>query len=184
MDIPGQPAPSLHRHPRAAASQLLQAGPPASTLNRYSMPPVSAVGALPLAARRTDPPAGRPLPALAFSRSVQSRRPGSRHLHAGHHLASTAGSRQASSREAPVLPVSMSSRNFDASTTTPGPQPAKPDTSGTPSWSPPDRVKPSLLPDRSPRRSSANAAPGGLTPTPAGPTPEGQQPPSLAQHRL
>ena len=40
---------------------------------------------------------------------------------------------------------------------------------------PPDRVKPSLLPDRSPRRSSANAAPGGLTPTPAGPTPEGQQ---------
>ena len=105
----------------------------------------------------------------------KSRRPGSRRLHAGHHLASNHGHPPGSSRECRCSPVSMPSLNFDASTTTPGPQPAKPDAPGTPSWSPPDRVKPSLLPDRSPRRSSANAAPGGLTPTPAGPTPEGQQ---------
>ena len=145
-------------------------------LNRYSMPPVSAVGTLPLAARRTDPQA----PDGHFQRSpshvpCKSRRPGSRRLHAGHHLASNHGHPPGSSRECRGSPVSMPSLNFDASTTTPGPQPAKPDASGTPSWSPPDRVKPSLLPDRSPRRSSANAAPGGLTPTPAGPTPEGQQ---------
>ena len=145
-------------------------------LNRYSMPPVSAVGTLPLAARRTDPQArdGR------FQRSpshvpCKSRRPGSRRLHAGHHLAKTAGTRQAHPGNAGAPRFRCHLTNFDASTTTPGPQQAKPDASGTPSWSPPDQVKPSLLPDRSPRRSSANAAPGDLTPTPAGPTPEGQQ---------
>ncbi len=38
--------------------------------------------------------------------------------------------------------------------------PARPDASGTSSWSPPDAIRSRLLPDRSPRRSSANAAPG------------------------
>jgi len=47
--------------------------------------------------------------------------------------------------------------------------------SGTSSWSPPDAVKPRLFPGRSPRQSSANAARGGLTPAPAGPTPEGHK---------
>ena len=64
--------------------------------NRYSMPPVSAVSTLPLAARQYWPagPDGR------FRRSpshvpCQSRRPGSRRLHAGHHLASHRDTRQA-----------------------------------------------------------------------------------------
>jgi hypothetical protein len=65
-------------------------------LNRYSMPPVTAVGTLPLAARRTDPQART----AALERSpshvpCKSRRPGSRRLNAGHHLANNAGSRQA-----------------------------------------------------------------------------------------
>jgi len=50
-----------------------------------------------------------------------------------------------------------------------------PSASGTSSRSPPDAIKPRLFPSRSPRRSSANAAEGGLAPAPAGPTLEGQQ---------
>ena len=71
----------------------------------YSMPPVSAVGTLPLAARRTQPagPDGR------FRRSLshvpcKSRRPGSRRLYAGHHLARNAGTRQADPEGLPRTP--------------------------------------------------------------------------------
>jgi hypothetical protein len=47
--------------------------------------------------------------------------------------------------------------------------------SGTSSWSPPDAITPRLLPGRSPRRSSANAAPGRFSACPRRPTLEGQQ---------
>ena len=58
--------------------------------------------------------------------------------------------------------VSMSSQPVSTpQTTTPVPDISpKPGASGTSSWSPPDEIKPRLLPERSPRRSSANAAPG------------------------
>ena len=146
--------------------------------DRYSMPPVSAVGTLPLAARRTDPQA----PDGHFQRSpshvpCKSRRPGSRRLYAGHRLASNTGSRQAhpGNAGAPrfrchLIWISTPQQRRP----TPSHRP-DPSASGTPSWSPPDPIKPSLFPDRSPRRSSANAAPGGLTPAPAEPTPEGHQ---------
>ena len=145
-------------------------------LHRYSMPPVSAVGTLPLAARRTDPQARTATSSarlLTFhARAADQARAAST---PDTTWPATTGTRQAHPGNAGAPRFRCHLTNFDASTTTPGPQPAKPNASGTPSWSPPDRVQPSLLPDRSPRRSSANAAPGGLTPTPAGPTPEGQQ---------
>ena len=116
-------------------------------LNRYSMPPVAAVGSLPLAARRTDPQARTA--ALEHSLShvpVQEPQtrlaPPLRRTPPGQQRGQPPGS----SRERRRSPVSMpSDSNFDASTTTPDPQPAEPDASGTPSWSPPDRIKPSLL---------------------------------------
>ena len=79
-------------------------------LNRYSMPPVAAVGTLPLAARRTDPQART----AALERSLshvpcKSRRPGSRRLNAGHHLANNRGQPPGSSRERRCSPVSMPS---------------------------------------------------------------------------
>src|ERR1019366_4667006 len=71
-DIPGEPAPSLHPHPRSAgASPLLRAGPPASAATG-----TQCLRFLPLA-RSLSPPVeltrrpGRPLSPLAFSRSVQ-----------------------------------------------------------------------------------------------------------------
>ena len=55
----------------------------------------------------------------------------------------------------------MSTENpFDASTTTPNQKQPWPGDSGTSSWSPPDAIKSRRIPDRSPRRSSANAASG------------------------
>ncbi len=51
------------------------------------------------------------------------------------------------------------------------------------SWSPPD-TSPVPFPHRSPRRSSANAACGGLEPPPEGRLRRANRPSSLAQHRL
>ena len=144
-------------------------------LNRYSMPPVSAVGTLPLAARRTDPQART---AASSARLLTFRARAADQARAASTPDTTwpnRGHPPGSSRECRCSPVSMPTNEFRRLNNDTRPQQAKPNASGTPSWSPPDRVKPSLLPDRSPRRSSANAAPGGLTPTPAGPTPQGQQ---------
>jgi hypothetical protein len=52
---------------------------------------------------------------------------------------------------------------------------SQPSASGTSSWSPPDAIKPRLFPGRSPRQSSANAAPGRFDACPRGPTPEGRK---------
>jgi hypothetical protein len=105
------------------------------------MPPVSAVSTLPLAARQTQP-AG---PDGHFRRSpshvpCQSRRPGSRRLHAGHHLANHRNARQARHGRTPKPSA------FDANSivlTTPQQRTPTPRTSGwvlsgTSSWSPPD----------------------------------------------
>ena len=153
--------------------------------DRYSMPPVSAVGTLPLAARRTDPkgPDGR------FRRSpshvpCQSRRPGSRRLHAGHHLASHRDIRQAHHKRT-ARPLAFDATSILLTThqqRTPTPTPGWA-LSGTSSWSPPD-ASTAPSPDRSPRRSSANAASGGLTPSPEGRRRRANKPPSPAQHRL
>ena len=71
-DIPGEPAPSLHPHPRSAgASQLLRAGPPASAATGTQclrFPPLAHSLSPPVELTRRP---GRPLSTLAFSRSVQ-----------------------------------------------------------------------------------------------------------------
>ena len=103
------------------------------------MPPVSAVGTLPLA------PFGACTPGRRFRRSpshvpCQSRRPGSRRLHAGHHLANHRDARQARHGGTAKSPA------FDATlivlTTpqqrTPTPRTSSRVLSGTSSWSPPD----------------------------------------------
>ncbi len=90
----------------------------------------------------------------------KSRRPGSRRLYAGHRLARNTGTRQALPKGTPRSPgFDAICMDFDASTTH-ADQDLWPSASGTSSRSPPDAIKPRLLPDRSPRRSSANAASG------------------------
>ena len=103
------------------------------------MPPVSAVGTLPLATFGACDPGRR------FRRSpshvpCQSRRPGSRRLHAGHRLANHRDARQARHGGTAKSPA------FDATLivlTTPQQRTPTPRTpgrvlSGTSSWSPPD----------------------------------------------
>src|SRR5215472_3561867 len=85
-----KPAPSLPAPPRqAGGSALLRAGPTASPAT------VSA----PRATRRLQAslslPHGQPYPDWLSAVPRGRRRPGSRHLYAGHHLASDPGNRQA-----------------------------------------------------------------------------------------
>jgi hypothetical protein len=97
----------------------------------------------------------------------KSSRPGSRRLYAGHHLANKRVARQAPPEGVLRTP------GFDATfviTTLRQRRPSglsRPDASGTSSWSPPD-ASCAPFPSRSPRRSSTNAAEGGLAPAPAG----------------
>ena len=126
--------------------------------NWYSTPPVSAVGALPLAARASQP-------RLLYRRSpshvpCKSRRPGSRRLYAGHHLARNAGTRQALPEGRSRTPGFDAISDFRRLNDDARPGSPRPSASGTSSWSPPDAIKPRLFPGRSPRQSSANAAPG------------------------
>ena len=124
---------------QAAASRLLRAGPPASAASV-----LNASGF-----RRWHAPSRNPwrptTPGRRFRRSpshvpCQSRRPGSRRLHAGHHLASNRDARQAHRGRTARPPA------FDATSillTTPQqrtPTPGHPGQtlSGTSSWSPPD----------------------------------------------
>jgi hypothetical protein len=106
VNVPGKSAPSLHRHPSEQQlhhyyEPIRQRAP-----HRYSMPPVSAVGTLPLATR-----ASRPEPHYRRSPShvpYKSRRPRSRRLHAGHRLARTRDTRQTHPEEPHKTP------SFDA----------------------------------------------------------------------
>ena len=145
--------------------------------DRYSMPPVSAVGTLPLAARRTDPQART----ATFDARLLTF-----HARAADqdHAASTPDTAWPATRAAakliprtdPLLGFDVISTGFDASTTTPD------------SSTSANRTILERLPDPHLTRSrlafSLNAhhdsrqltqLQGGLTPTPAGPTPEGQQ---------
>src|SRR4051812_2266011 len=115
----------------------------------------------------------------------KSRRPGSRRLHAGHHLASHRDTRQAH-HERTARPLA-----FDATSitlTTPqqrAPAPRAPGRALLERLPGPHLTRSSApSPCRSPRRSSANAAQGGLTPPPEGRRRRANKPPSLAQHRL
>jgi hypothetical protein len=144
---------------RAAASRLLRAGPPASAATGTQclrFPPLA--GSL-------SPP-GSHDPGSLFRRSpshvpCKSRRPGSRRLYAGHHLASNTGSRQAHPEGLPRTPgFDAISRFSTPQQRTPTPDLPGPSASGTSSWSPPDPITPGLFPGRSPRQSPANAAPG------------------------
>ena len=127
--------------------------------DRYSMPPVSAVGTLPLAARRTDPQART---AAFDARLLTFHARAADQAHAASTPDTTWPATRAAARFFPRgyqgPPVSMPSNAFRRLNS--AHPPARAGASGTSSWSPPDRVKPSLFPGRSPRQSSANAAPG------------------------
>jgi hypothetical protein len=156
MDIPGEPAPSLHRHP---SEQRLHGyyGP---VRQRAPRPVLNASGF-----RRWHAPSrdhhdlGRRFDArlLTFRARAADQ----------DHAASTPDTTWPGTRAPARLiprgyqgpPVSMPSnafRRLNSARPTGRPVGA----SGTSSWSPPDRVMPSLFPGRSPRQSSANAAPG------------------------
>jgi hypothetical protein len=128
--------------------------------DRYSMPPVSAVGTLPPANpwRPTTP--GRDVDA----RLLTFRARAADQAHAASTPDTTWPGTRAPARPIPRgyqgPPVSMPSNAFRRLNSAHPPNESRPGASGTSSWSPPDRVKPGLFPGRSPRQSSANAAPG------------------------
>jgi len=107
LDIPGEPAPWLHPHP--SEQELLgYYGPvrqraPRLVLNAFGF----CLGTLPLATPGANGPRAQ------YRRSPshvprKSRRPGSRRLYAGHHLAKNTGTRQAHLEE------KLKSLDFDA----------------------------------------------------------------------
>lgn len=124
------------------------------------------------ASARSLSPGRGPLVPICTSRRVsappshvpcRSSRPGSRRLLAGHHLANTrAPARLVPGAMARPL-VSMPTEGFDGSTDDASPTRRR--RSGASSWPPPD-VSSTPFPCRSLRRSSANAAQGGLAPVP------------------
>ena len=178
MDIPGEPAPSLHPHPsKQELHQLLRAGPPASAATG-----TQCLRFLPLACSLSPPVVltrrpGRLLSTLAFSRSMQEPQtritPPLRRTPPGQQR----GQPPCSSREQIRSSVLMSSQPVSTpQTTTPDPSTTPdPDDSGTSSWSPPDAIKRAFCPDAHHDGLQPTQLQGGLAPTPAGPTPEGQQ---------
>ena len=128
--------------------------------DRYSMPPVSAVGTLPLATSR-----GPASPDAAFdARLLTFRARAADQAHAAFTPGTTWPATRAPARliprEQPNPPVSMPPNcAFDASTTTPTPNPGPGALERLPG---PHLTRSSraFSLDRSPRRSSANAAPG------------------------
>ena len=182
MDIPGEPAPWLHRHP--SEQRLL--GYYGPVRQRAPQLVLSASGFC----RWQAPSRDHHEPRSPFRRSpshvpCKSRRPGSRRLYAGHHLARNAGTRQAHPGRNTRPP------GFDAISDLSTPQQRTPtrrpraDASGTSSWSPPDAI-------------TATPFPWTLTTTvfsqrstravwrlpPQDRRWRANKPPSLAQHRL
>jgi hypothetical protein len=158
-----RPGVTLSRTPPACG----RAGPPASdasVLSAFGLLPRHAPS-LPTGARSTQ------LNGWRYRRSpshgpCKSRRPGSHRLRAGHRLART--------RALARLYHGVTTRSpaFDATqllTTLQQRPPAglPAGASGSSPWSPPDAIR-APFPCPSPRRSSANAAQGGLTPAPIG----------------
>jgi len=152
--------------------------------HRYSMPSVSA------SARSLSRPGGwtspseRPTYRCSPSHvPCKSRRPGSRRLCAGHRLANTRAPARLIPRELGGPSVSMPSeylRRFDSDARQG--EPVRTLLARLPGPHLTHRCAP--FPCRSPRRSSANAAQGGLAPAPVGRRWRANKPPSLAQHRL
>ena len=180
-----KPKPHLS-HPRGDPGSLLFAHASEQALHSYYRPVrqrasqlvLSAfgfcLGTLPLA---TVEPAA---PDDGFERSpshvpCKSRRPGSRRLYAGHHLANTRAPARLISKEnsGPRFRCQLTYLSTPQQRTPT--RISRTSASGTSSWSPPDAITPRLLPGRSPRRSSTNAAPGRLSACPRRPTLEGQQ---------
>ena len=182
IDIPDEPAPSLHAHPSEQALHGYYEPVRQRTPHRYSVPSVSASARSLSRPRANDPPVA--VSALAFSRSVQEPQtritPPLRRTPLGQYT----GTRQAQfSRKEPgprfrchlrfsTLQRRRPSRTSQAERFW--------DVFPVPTWR--DQAAP--FPCRSPRRSSANAAQGGLAPAPAGRRRRANHPPSLAQHRL
>jgi hypothetical protein len=160
LDIPGEPAPSLHPHP---SEQELPSyyGP---VRQRAPRPVLNA--SVSASARSLSRPWGPCDPGACFDARLLTF-----HARAADqdHAASTPDTAWPATRAAarlipktnPLLGFDVVSTGFDASNDDARPEhPPGPDDSGTSSWSPPDEIEPRLLPGRSPRRSSANAAPG------------------------
>src|SRR6266568_6715245 len=135
-----EPAPSLHPHYKGFSTTTSRSA--SRVPRRYSTSPVSAVDALPLTGPATSstPPGGRYRHRPSHV-PCRSRRPGSRRLHAGHHLANTRA-------PARLIPGVLSCprfrcrpRLFDTSTAV---------RSRSPSRSPPDTSR-APFPHRSPR---------------------------------
>jgi hypothetical protein len=96
IDIPDEPAPSLHAHPSEQALhgyyEPVRQRDAASVLSAFGF----CLGTLPLATRANDPtPPYRRSPSHV---PYKSRRPGSRRLYAGHHLANTRAPAKLNSR--------------------------------------------------------------------------------------
>ena len=173
-DIPGEPAPSLHPHPSEQALHSYY-GP---VRQRAPRPVLSAfgfcLGTLPLATSGpATPDDGFDARLLTFRARAADQA----------HAASTPGTTwpihghpPGSSRRKTQVPRFRCQLTYLST-----PQQRTPtritrtSASGTSSWSPPDAITPRLLPGRSPRRSSANAAPGRFSACPRRPTLEGQQ---------
>src|SRR5215472_18029907 len=115
----------LRSAPITRASPLLRAGPPARAATVLSASRFPPLDALPLAPPRCGRSISTRLPVFPHP----SRRPGSRHLHAGHRLASNTGIRQAHPGTGIETPVLMPFHSLDASAVV---------HSRPPSWSPPD----------------------------------------------
>jgi len=145
---------------QAAASRLLRAGPPASAATGTQCLRFSA------SARFLSRPLGPATPDDCFDARLLTFRARAADQD---HAASTPGTTWPATRAPARLisegkqgpPISMPSRSFRRfNSARPTRDPPGATLSGTSSWSPPDPVKPSLFPGRSPRQSSANAAPG------------------------
>jgi hypothetical protein len=184
IDIPDQPAPSLHPHPSehgllryyepvrqrdiATGTQCLRCPPSARSLSR-SWRPTTPIAVSTLAFSRSvpepqtrlTPPSRRAPPGQSSGRPPGSSRENSQTPRFRCHLRLC--SRRLTSARPPGLPRRALLERL------PGPHLTR---STAPS------------PDRSPRRSSANAASGGLTPSPEGRRRRANKPPSPAQHRL
>jgi hypothetical protein len=145
-----------------------------ATTSRSASTPRDGTHCLPVSAAR-QAPSRRPLDRGQQCRGVpshvpcKSRRPGSRRLHAGHRLAKKNGHPPDSSRADLLHP------GFDATLLSNDTSAAIPENEdcAPSSRSPPDASR-APFPHRSPRRSSANAACGGLQPPSARAAAKGQ----------
>ena len=111
MDNPDQPAPSLHPHPSSRSFTTTTGRSAGERRDRYSMPPVSAVGTLPLATPKTQRPQGT---TLSNARLLTFRARAADQAHAASTPGTTwpiLGHPPGSSRDSNFAPVSMPPMN-------------------------------------------------------------------------